>query len=242
VKAVVLAAGRGSRLGDATADRPKCLVEVEGFSLLHRQFRALTRGGASRLGVVTGWRASAFDGVDAVTFHNPRWESTTMVESLAAASEWLEREPVVVSYGDIVYSAESVRRLIAVDADLAVVFDPDWEPLWRRRFPRPLDDAETFRLGPSGEVAEIGGHPATTAEVQGQYTGLLRFTPDAWAVVRRVRACESAVGLDMTGLLRLLVRELTVAAVPVAGPWFEFDHPSDVVVGRDVLRALDEAG
>ncbi|MCC8243215.1 phosphocholine cytidylyltransferase family protein [Saccharothrix luteola] len=234
MKALVLAAGRGSRLGDATDDRPKCLIEVEGSSLLHRQVRAL-RACADEIGVVTGWRAEAFDGLDLTRFHNPRWASTTMVESLAAATRWLTREPVIVSYGDIVYSAESVRRLATAGGDVAVVYDPDWEALWRGRFADPLADAETFRLD-GDRVVEIGGRPTTTAEVQGQYTGLFRLTPHAWSVA----SATHVPGLDMTGLLSRLVRELTVTAVPVAGPWFEFDHPSDVVAGRGVLKALDE--
>lgn len=231
MKALVPAAGRGSRLGDATDDRPKCLVEVEGSSLLHRRVRAL-RACADEIGVVTGRRAEAFDGHDLTRFHNPCWSSTTTVESLAAAAEWLTREPVVVSYGDIVYSAESVRRLATAGGDVAVVYDPDWEPLWRGRFADPLADAETFRLD-GDRVVEIGGRANTTAEVRGQYTGLLRFTPHGWSAA----SAAHVPGLDLTGRL---VRELTVTAVPVAGPWFEFDHPSDVAAGRDVLKALDE--
>lgn len=242
MRAVILAAGRGSRMDDLTADRPKCLVEIEGRTLLDRQVRALTLGGVDEVGIVTGWCAEAFGDTGAVHFHNPRWAETTMVESLATAAAWLDREPVLVSYGDIVYSPATVRRLAAVEGDLAIAFDPEWETLWRSRFARPLDDAETFVLGPAGEVVDIGGVPADVADVQGQYTGLLKFTPGAWSAVCRIRSGDPEVGrLDMTGLLRVLVRTgaATVTTVPVAGPWFEFDHPSDIEVGSAVLRRLD---
>ena len=244
MRAVILAAGRGSRLGPYTADRPKCLVELRGRSLLDRQVSALRAAGAAEVAVVAGWRAELFDGRGLPVFRNERWADTTMVESLATAASWLRASPVLVSYGDIVYSAATARALAAAAQDLAIAYDPGWQQLWERRFDAPLDDAETFRLDHRGLLAEIGGRPASMADVQGQYLGLLRFTPAAWALVEQVLRSESAPhGADMTGLLRFLLREpgVEIGAVPVSGPWCEFDHPSDVAVGYDVLDELDRA-
>jgi choline kinase len=243
MKALVLAAGRGSRLGPFTADRPKCLVEIGGKSLLERQVAALRAAGAREVGVVIGWCAKAFQAKGLPTFENPRWADTTMVESLSAAEEWLLEGPVLVSYGDIVYGAATARRLAKVDAPLAISYDPGWEVLWRSRFDQPLDDAETFVRDGAGHLMDIGGRPATAAEVQGQYLGLLRFTPVAWSTVRELRSANAEVRmLDMTGLLRHLVRSdlLQISTVPTAGPWCEFDHPMDIDVGADIIRELDE--
>jgi choline kinase len=242
MKALILAAGRGSRLGEYTEDRPKCLVGLDGRTLLDRQVATLRAAGAEEVGVVTGWCADAVRATGLPTFHNPRWADSTMVESLAAADDWLATAPVLVSYGDIVYGAGTARRLAESGAKLAIAYDPDWESLWRNRFERPLDDAETFRLDEQGFVTDIGAKPSTSAEVEGQYLGLLRVTPAAWSVVREIRAADERVrALDMTGLLRHVVRTglLRVHAVPADGPWCEFDHPSDLDVGRDIVRQLD---
>ena len=48
---LILAAGRGSRMGVLGDERPKCLVELEGRPLLERQVAALRRGGADSVGV-----------------------------------------------------------------------------------------------------------------------------------------------------------------------------------------------
>lgn len=242
MKAVILAAGRGSRMGVPTDDRPKCLMRIGRRTLLDRQMHALRRAGVERIGIVTGWRSEAFAGIQATFFHNPCWAETTMVGSLAAAEDWLAAEPVVVSYGDIVYTPETVRALATAPGALALAYDPDWYALWSLRFSDPLADAETFLRGPSGELLTIGQRPTDLSQVQGQYVGLLKVTPAAWAVLRRVRETDrDARRLDMTGMLRyLIVRHLLpVATVPVSGPWYEFDHPSDVRVGRAVLEELD---
>jgi choline kinase len=235
----VLAAGRGARMAGLTADRPKCLIEIGGRVLLDRQVAALRAAGIDEVGVVAGWHAEAFAGTGLPVFVNHRWATTTMAESLAAADAWLRDGPVLAAYGDIVYTAETVRELAGCDAELAITYDPNWHALWCRRFANPLDDAETFVRAQTGDLVAIGGRPGTVAEVQGQYVGLLRLTPGSWRSIREARRAPEVRGLDMTGLLSRLLPAVRIATVPVRGPWCEFDHPSDLAVGRDVLRALD---
>lgn len=241
MKAVVLAAGRGSRMGPFTVDRPKCLVEIGGRTLLDRQVCALRAAGAEAIGVMTGWQADAFGAVGLPTFDNPLWADTTMVDSLAAAEPWLNDGPVLVSYGDIVYTAATARRLAEAPGALVISYDPHWRALWSSRFSQPLDDAETFVRDAVGDLVDIGGRPSNAEQVQGQYIGLLKFTPESWRMVARLRATGEVTGLDMTGLLRHLIRRrlLPVATVPAVGPWCEFDHPSDIQVGLDILRELE---
>lgn len=239
MKGVVLAAGRGSRLGTLTDDRPKCLVELAGQPLLTWQRDALAAGGAGETAVVVGYRADLLSRQGLPTFVAPRWEQTNMVVSLCAAASWLRTEPCVVSYGDIVFEPAAVRSLVAADGDLAITYDPRWHDLWSRRFDDPLDDAETFVLAEDGSVARIGGRAATVAEIQGQYMGLLRFTPASWAAVEATLDALSASQrdrLDMTGLLQLLIHSgHRVEAVPYRGAWGEVDHESDLAVCESLV-------
>src|SRR5262245_35939477 len=134
MRSLILAAGRGSRMGARTDDRPKCLVEVAGKTLLARQVSALKGGGVSEIGIVRGYQAArvAVDG--AHYFENPDWATTNMVMSLATASSWLKTSPLIVSYADIFYRSELVRRLIAASGDLVMAYDIEWLSLWSRRF------------------------------------------------------------------------------------------------------------
>ena|SRR5579863_426504 len=103
MRAVILAAGRGSRLGALAEDRPKCMLELARRPLISRQIAALSRGGISKIGVVRGYRGSMIDIQGVAYFENPRWAETNMVMSLATAKAWLQSSPVVVSYADIFY-------------------------------------------------------------------------------------------------------------------------------------------
>jgi len=242
VKAIVLAAGRGSRMRALTEDRPKGLVELAGRPLFEWQLRALRGGGVEEVAVVRGYRGAAFDRYGLQTFENPAWESTNMVASLRCADPWLRQGPCIVSYSDIFYGAGSVARLAAAPGDrLAIAYDPDWRALWARRFDDPLSDAETFRLGGAGTVVEIGKKPRGYEEVEGQYMGLLRFTPSAWQrTTALLDSLEPAVSqrLDMTGLLgRLIAAGAEIGAVAIAEAWGEVDSETDLAVYEAALRA-----
>ncbi len=234
MKALILAAGRGSRMLARTEDRPKGLVEVAGKPLLERQISALRAAGLTEIGAVTGYQAQALEGRDLTLFHNPRWAETNMVASLAAAVDWLRAGPVLVSYSDIFYPSEAPAALLAAAADIAITFDPNWLSLWSRRFDDPLSDAETFRLGPDGTLREIGAKPSSLEQVEGQYMGLLRFTPAGWSHVEALREslpADRRDRLDMTGMLRLLLEQgVVIDAIPAPWPWGEVDSETDLAV------------
>jgi L-glutamine-phosphate cytidylyltransferase len=240
VRGVILAAGRGRRMGAATSSGPKCLLEVGGRTLLDRQVAALRAAGVDEVGVVVGWHAERFaDPGDVTVLVNGAWARTTMVGSLAVAGPWLRSAPVVAAYGDIVFTAATARALAAADEALAVAYDPAWYAMWSLRSDAPLEDAETFRLDRAGRLIDIGGRPASATE-DGQYIGLLKVTPAGWGVLDEVRL-DAGEDADLTAVLRRIVAGglVTVGAVAVQGSWWEFDTGRDLELGRAAAAAVD---
>jgi len=239
MRAVILAAGRGSRLGHLGSDRPKCLVELEGRPLIERQIAALRRGGADEIAVVRGYRAEMIDFPGLAYFVNERWAETNMVMSLATAASWLRAEPVIVSYADIFYRSELIRGLAGAPGELVITYDRDWRRLWGRRFADPLADAETFRIDSAGQLLEIGGKTTRIEDIEGQYMGLLKFTPPAWSAVEKLLSSLDARmrdRLDATGLLgRLLAEKFPINTFATTGQWGEIDNPEDVALYENMV-------
>ena len=241
MRAVILAAGRGSRLAHLGADRPKCLVELAGQPLIARQVAALRRGGADEIAVVRGYRGEMIDLPGLTYFSNHRWAETNMVRSLAAATSWLREGPVIVSYGDIFYRGELVRDLAGASGQLVIPYDRDWRRLWARRFADPLADAETFRVDSAGRLLEIGGKTARIEDIEGQYMGLLKITPPAWQAIEALLgtlAPEIGDRLDVTGLLRrLMAGGVAVGTFGTDGQWGEIDNPEDAALYESMVMA-----
>jgi L-glutamine-phosphate cytidylyltransferase len=241
MRAVILAAGRGSRLGPIGDGCLKCLVELGGKALIERQIAALRRGGVEEIGVVRGYRAEMIDLPDITYFANARWAETNMVISLAAAAIWLRSGPVIVSYADIFYRGVLVCGLAEAPGDLVISYDRCWRRLWIRRFADPLSDAETFRIDATGQLLEIGGKATRIEDIGGQYMGLLKFTPKGWSAVEALLEMLDAPTrdrLDMTGLLRrlLVAKTLCIKTFGTDGQWGEIDSMDDVALYQQMVR------
>jgi choline kinase len=217
------------------------LVELEGKPLIERQIAALRRGGMDEIGVVRGYRAEMIDFAGLSYFANERWAETNMVMSLAAAAPWLRSGAVIVSYADIFYRSELVRGLADASGKLVISYDRAWRCLWTRRFADPLSDAETFRIGAEGQLLEIGGKTTRIEDIEGQYMGLLKFTPPAWSAVEALLSTLDAPvrdRLDVTGLLRRLLtrQEFPIGTFGTDGQWGEIDNPEDVILYQNMVR------
>jgi len=155
MKALILAAGRGSRLGRLTDKKPKCLVELQGKSLLERQILAMKRAGLREIGIVVGYRADMIPGRGVKKIKNRRWKTTYGVFSMLCARRWFGQGPLLVSYGDIFYSWHDLARLLRTEGDVAVAYDPRWLKLWRKRFADPAADAEKSpKSAPTGPLSK----------------------------------------------------------------------------------------
>ena len=241
MRALILAAGRGSRMRGLTEEQPKCFVCLAGKRLLDWQMQALRQAGIDQIGVVTGYLAEKFEPLGIPSFHNQRWAETNMVRSLECAADWLRSEPCVVSYADILYHPSHIKSLMDKNADIGLTYDLLWENLWRDRFENPLSDAETFKINESGVLEEIGHRTDCRDDIQGQYMGLLKFTPDGWGVVEQILhdLLPSDVDrLDMTKTLsRMIAEGVEIETVPVSGRWCEVDNERDLHIYETWLQA-----
>lgn len=250
VKAIILAAGEGSRLRPYSEDRPKCLVEVDGQSLLDRQLAILESESINPVILIGGYRVDMLDrpGIEIRT--NPRYGETNMVWTLFCAEDDLEGD-LLLCYGDIVYSRDVLKKVFESEADITVAIDLDWESYWLARNENPLDDAETLKLSPDGRILEIGQKPNSLAEIEGQYMGLMKFSDQGMQLLKKTFHDAQKIGnlrgkslekAYMTDLLQSMIdMGYRLDATLVHGGWVEVDTVSDLLspVTRDRLSQIE---
>jgi choline kinase len=238
MRGLILAAGRGSRLGTLTRSRPKCLLEVRGTPLLDHQISALQSAGIADIAIVRGYRGAQLDGRGVAMIDNPRWRSSNICASLIAAKDWLSNHCTIVSYADILYSTEAVSSLRNTPGDITILYDPGWLSLWRRRMSDPMDDAESFSLNSAGRVDDIGGRASKASEISGRYVGLFKLTSLGFALIsRQFRDLppQARATVDMTGIFRLLIRRgIEIRASPIPSSWMEVDTPADLALCEEM--------
>jgi len=247
VKAIILAAGEGTRLRPYTLECPKCLVEVEGQSLLDRQLAVLKAGSIDNITLIGGYLVEMLRRPEVKVRVNPRYAETNMVWTLFSAEDDLDGD-LIIAYGDIVYSREILQELLRSKADIAVAIDLEWESYWRARNENPLDDAETLKLGTDGGIIEIGQKPTSIAEIEGQYMGLIKLSARGSQQLKKVFSEAKLLGVMrgkpleqayMTDLLQMMIDlHYRVEAVPVRGQWVEVDTVGDLLSSVTQKRLL----
>ncbi len=229
--AIILAAGRGSRMLRLTEKKPKCLIELAGKTLFDWQINALKKTGIKDIAIVTGYLANSLPSHEYRYLFNLDWAHTDMVESLCCAHEILSQQETVVAYADIVYAPEIIQALLSTSGDIVITYDLLWQDLWMARFENPLEDAESFRIS-EGRLLEIGKAPSYLHEIEGQYMGLLKLTPKGWGNIwdyLQSISISKRKSMNMTMLLQCLIeKDLPVIAIPVKGRWCEIDSPLDL--------------
>ena len=112
-----------------TDERPKCLVQFRGKPLVDWQLHSLRSAGIEEIGIVTGYKRELLTYLELAEFYNSRWAETNMVYSMTQASEWLSAHECIISYSDIFYTPDSIKRLMLADANVAITYDPNWQHL-----------------------------------------------------------------------------------------------------------------
>ena len=234
LKAIILAAGRGSRMKEKTEILPKCLTELFGKTLLEMQIKSLQNSGVEEIGIVTGYKAEEITKRFPTLkyFHNDAWLETNMVSSLLKANEWLESDSCIVSYSDIVYTSKAVEILKNVSAEISITYYTKFLKLWEQRFENPLEDLETFKIDDNLNLIEIGQKTKHLEDIQGQYMGLLKFSPNGWEKIKNTmkknlpRPIEK---MDMTSLLNhALSNDVKIKTIPYEDLWLEVDNQKDL--------------
>lgn len=249
MKAVILSAGRGSRLRPLTDDRPKGMVLVAGKPVIQWQVEMFRAFGFDELAIVTGHKADAVDSFGARLFENPDHDTTNMVHSLFCAREFLDGD-VIVSYGDILYSDDVLQTVLGTAEDVAVAVDLEWEQYFADRFGDAYKDAESLLVDDTGAITSIGAPNPSPEEVEAQYIGLTKLTSRGVDLLSGIHAdatrSDRPIGWGrpprrsyMTDLLQeAVLRGHRLAAVPIRRGWVEIDTPRDLEIAQRAMPAL----
>lgn len=187
MKAILIAAGMGRRLSPYTDDRPKCLVEVAGRTLLHRQLDSYRAVGVREFHIVRGYRghqlAEALADEPGVHFiDNPDFPRNNILASFMYAADVMG-EGFFCSYGDIVYRPEVVAALAGSPHDLSLVVDPFWRDTYDGRDAHPVGEAELAAVT-GDRVTRVGKQAVPAEAARGEFIGLWRASGRAAAALR----------------------------------------------------------
>lgn len=249
LKAVILAAGYGSRLRPATDDRPKALLELAegGPTILDRLAAQCAAVGCSELVIVTGYCADAVERwlagrslpLRATTVYNPDYATMNNAQSLYVARPHVEGASFLKFDGDLVLDDGILPRLVAVAAGTSAIVLDDGAEL--------TDEDMKANVDGEGRVLALG-KGLDNATASGISIGIERIDArDAEVVFEAIRAMVHVEGFTSgyyeDAYQRVLGRGLELSSVTTGGlRWLEIDTPEELAEGRALHAALQSAG
>lgn len=262
-RAIIVAAGRGSRLGEKTEEIPKCMVKVAGRSILHHQLSSLAAAGVDDVVVVRGYRGDLIDGAgQGLRFvENPEWPRNNILNSLIYAQGEMS-DGFFFSYSDIVYApqvaadlAQAARTASAGGPPVAaaLIVDRRWDEAYVGRTQHPISEAELAKVerdatGP--RISQVGKLAVTPEQAAGEFIGLAWFSPEGARALQSVwqRALASG-GLEspfgrakvlrnayLSDAFNALAAEgHRLLPVFIDGQWREIDTGQDLAAAETVV-------
>ena len=238
MKAIILAAGMGTRLDKYTKDLPKCMLNFNGKTLIERQVETLRACGINEIVIVTGYMKDKIKIKNVNYCHNANYASTNMVASLMCAEKELN-DDILVCYGDILYEKRIAKQVIEAPVDIGVAVDIDYLRYWKARLGKWQEDIESFVIGKDGSIAEIGVPNCPLEKARIRYIGLVKFSKKGITLFRELYnkykkihwnkneafkdTKKSFKKLDMTNMLNLIIKSgHKVYPVPIKHGWMEF--------------------
>lgn len=228
MKALILAAGSGTRLGCAAGARPKGLVEIGGRALLERQIDMLEAAGVARTCIVTGYRHADIErrlGARVAYRHNPFFAQANNMASVLFARDWMD-EASLILYADLLYEPEILEAALRSTAAISLSVDKT-AAVPGHALVSILD----------GRVRAIGSE-LDPPEADARFIGIAKVSEAALPVFfSELEAAAKAGALDRYYTIafdRLAARGYPIQALDTAGArWAEIDCPEDLKRARE---------
>jgi choline kinase/transcriptional regulator with XRE-family HTH domain len=256
VKAIILAAGMGTRMEHMTKSLPKCMaIQFDGKTLLSTHIDTLKKCGISDIAVVRGYAGKAMKSTKVRYIENQDFAENNILGSLMCAEEELEGD-VIVSYSDIWYEDSVLKKLLRSDKDIAIGVDIDWKDYYEGRKNHPIEEAENVVFDSDNRVIKIGKIATEGMEVHGEFIGMMKLSHRGCELIRehyartkklyeggpfqRARDFKKAYLTDL--LQEMANLGVSISCEIIGSKWKEIDTIEDFQKAQESLAKMKSTG
>ena len=249
MRAIILAAGSGLRLGQHTKDIPKPLLDLNGKSILERQISLLRQHGINEIFVVTGYQREKHTLKDIEYIFNPRYAETEQLASMMVARTKIS-DDVLVIFGDIVFDEQILQQILVSNDDIGIAIDLDWEKSYNERPDNPKSLADKVLIYQK-KIQQISAKITSLSmknQQIGEFLGVIKLSRRGSKImVQKYQELErshkgkfhDASSLEKAKLVDILQElidsKIEIYPIPITGKWCEIDTPKDLERARKIF-------
>ncbi|WP_434296953.1 methyltransferase domain-containing protein [Clostridium sporogenes] len=240
MKAIILNAGKTTKLANILNNKPKCLLEIENNTLLEIQINTLHNCGIDDISVVRGYGKDQINIPGIKYYDNAKYENTNVLYSLFCAKEELN-DDVIILYGDILFDEDTINRILDSKHDIAIGVMINTDKYFNKEEIN-YTEKEMLIFDAQNNVEQIGKGLLNINEYNsGLFTGIIKCTKKGTNVLKnnydRINAIEkSKMYLDSNKLNKAWITDLlnelckigvALQCVIIEKGWMEIDTEED---------------
>ncbi len=248
MKAIILAAGKGTRLSPFTDNFPKGMIKLFDKSLIEMQIDNFQACGIADIIIVTGYKSEKITFPKIKMIKNEFYDSTNMNESLFCAESELD-DSVIISYSDIVYEKSIIEQLIEFKGDIGVAIRARWKDDYVGRNLHPISEAENI-LYENEKIIKIQKNISekTSEQEIGEFLGLIKLSKNGCRIFldeyskisknneKQFHSSKSLKEAYLTDMIQEVIESNNqVEIIHSKGKWFEIDTMEDIKNVREKL-------
>jgi choline kinase len=245
MKAIIIAAGEGSRMGKLTQNIPKPLVMINGKSIIERQLSILKQNGILDIIIITGPHHEKFNFEKIKYIRDDNFLEHDQLGSLISAKKEISGD-VILLFADIIFENSVITKILESNSDISIAVDMNWERTYASRPNSSFDDADKVRFE-QGNLSRI--FKTMTEEDKkfeiGEFIGLMKLSKngskqlvDCYEKIQDIHKGKfhDALSLKKAKLVDLLQElienKIKIDAIPITGKWYEIDTEEDLEIAK----------
>jgi len=244
MKAIILAAGRGSRLGNYTKKIPKALVDINGKSLIERQIHLFQKNGITEIFIVRGYMKEKFN-LDNIEFiDDDGYANHDQLGSLITAQEKISGE-VLILFADLVFDENILHQILDTNEDISLALDLDWQRNYdgqkNNQFPA-LAEIENNRIIRLSEKEDL-----VRNNFCGEFFGILKLSSRGSEILNEIidknknykNQFHDSASFNVAKLpdiiQEIIGSDIIVRPIFIQGKWIEIDTPKDLEKAKNLF-------
>ena len=245
MKVIILAAGRGTRLGYHTKEIPKGLVDVNGKSIIERQIELFKKNDVTEIIIVRGYKKEKFCWNDVTFIDNEDFANNNQLASLVLAQNMVSGN-VLILFGDLIFEQTILDQILASSSDISIAVDLNWKERYdenrNNQFPA-LAEIENDKITRISENKSL-----VRKKPSGEFFGIMKLSSKGSKILTDViektkhhkgkfhDSHSFAMGKIPDIIEEIIDLGFTVKPILVSDKWFEVDTILDLDKAKTIFQ------
>ena len=237
MKAIILAAGRGTRIPQFTKNKPKCLIKIDKKTILERQINFLFKLKIKDIIIIKGFKKEKILIKKVKYIVNKNYKKNEQLDSLfCAKSEFTE--DILILFSDIIYDFSIIKKIYNQKKNLiTLAVDKNWQNRYKFRFDHPEEQADKVKINKKNNIIKIG-KKLKIEETNGEFLGIFKISKMGCKVIlENYKKYQNTANKQIHDFLKFLINKgIPISSLSVQGKYMEIDTFNDYKLAKKMFE------